>query len=337
MTKNLSLENFFRSRLKLRHLQLVLAIDEQRNLHRAADKMNIAQPAASKLLSEIESIVEVPLFFRHSRGLVPTIHGDIFIRNSTIILKMLNQTAEELRSVAQGASGTVSIGTITGAMIEFLVEVIENTRQKYPKITVSIEHNTSDVLLKKLLNGSIDFLLGRIGYGIDSGKLSYQKLYGEKCVFLCREGHPLAKKTFVNEEDLLNWPWVLQPRGSMLRHEVEQLFLKANLPMPESIVATTSAMMSLILVLRSDAVTILESNTANIMIGTGKWQKIHYREELHLDYYGLIKSKERQISPAAETICREIIRLSDEKTEPGQEAQTIAAPVASAELRLSEV
>ena len=323
MTKHLSLENFFRSRLKLRHLQLVLAIDEQRNLHRAADKMHIAQPAASKLLSEIEEIVGVPLFFRHSRGLMPTIHGDIFIRNSTVILKMLNQTADELRSVAEGASGTVSIGTITGAMIEFLIEIIEGTRQKYPKITISIEHNTSDVLLKKLLNGSLDLLLGRVGYGIDSGKLSYQKLYGEKCVFLCRDGHPLARKSIVYEEDLLSWPWVLQPRGSMLRHEVEQLFLKANLPMPESIVATTSAIMSLILVLRSDAVTILESNTANIMIGTGKWQRIHYKEEVHLDSYGLIKSKERQISPAAETICREIIELSDKKKELEKEPEAV--------------
>lgn len=311
--KNLSLEGFFRSRLKLRHLQLVLAIDEQRNLHRAADKMNIAQPAASKLLAEIEAIVGVPLFSRHSRGLLPTVHGDIFIRNSAIILKMLNQTAEELKSVAEGESGTVNIGTITGAMIEFLVEVIEYTRQKYPKIKISVEHNTSDILLRKVLDGSLDFFLGRIGYGIDSGKFIFKKLYNETCVFLCREGHPLAKKTVVDEIDLIKWPLVLQPQGSMLRHEVEQLLLKANLQMPDAIVATTSAIMSLILVLRSDAITILENNTANIMIGTGKWQRINYKEEIHLDYYGLIKSKDRQISPAAETICREIVSLSYEK------------------------
>lgn len=311
--KNLSLEGFFRSRLKLRHLQLVLAIDEQRNLHRASDKMNIAQPAASKLLSEIEAIVGVPLFSRHSRGLVPTVHGDIFIRNSAIILKMLNQTAEELKSVAEGESGVVTIGTITGAMIEFLVEIIENTRKKYPKIKISIEHNTSDVLLKKVLDGNLDFLLGRIGFGIDSGKFTYQKLYNEKCMFLCREGHPLAQKPVVTEKDLVKWPWVLQPQGSMLRHEVEQILLKANLQMPDSVVATTSAIMSLILVLRSDAITILESNTANIMVGTGKWHKIRYKEEIHLDYYGLIKPKDRQISPTAETICREIVRVAEEK------------------------
>lgn len=311
--KNLSLEGFFRSRLKLRHLQLVLAIDEQRNLHRASDKMKIAQPAASKLLSEIEAIVGVPLFARQSRGLVPTVHGDIFIRNSAIILKMLNQTAEELKSVAEGESGVVTIGTVTSAMIEFLVDIIEDTRKKYPKIKISIEHSSSDVLLKKVLDGSLDFLLGRVGYGIDCGKLTYQNLYNEKCLLLCRAGHPLAQKSVVYEKDLVEWPWVMHPQGSMLRYEVEQLLLKANLQMPDSIVATTSALMSLILVLRSDAVTILESNTANIMIGTGKWQRINYREEIHLDYYGLIKPKDRQISPAAETICREIVRIAEEK------------------------
>lgn len=313
MSTSSNLDGFFKTRLKLRHLQLVLAIDEQRNLHRAAEKMQIAQPAASKLLAEIETIIGVPLFTRHSRGLVPTLHGDVFIRNSALVLKTLNQTTEELRLVADGESGTVTIGTITGAMLEFLVEIIESARQKYPKIKISIEHNTSDALLKKVLDGRLDFALGRIGYGIDSEKLTYQKLYNENCVFLCRNGHPLADKQAVDEHDLFSWPWVMQPRGALLRHEVEQLFFGADLPMPDSIVATTSASMSLMLVLRSNAITVLESNTANIMIETGKWSRIDYKKELHLDYYGLIVPKERQISPAAETIHKDILFLANAK------------------------
>ena len=69
MGYRLAAEWFLRSRLKLRHLRLVVALDECRNLHRAAETMNIAQPAASKLLAEIEEILHQPLFERHPRGL----------------------------------------------------------------------------------------------------------------------------------------------------------------------------------------------------------------------------------------------------------------------------
>lgn len=313
MSSPLTFEKFLHSRLKLRHLQLVMAIDEQRNLHRAAEKMQIAQPAASKLLSELERIVGVPLFVRHSRGLVPTTQGEIFIRNSSVILRTLSQTAAEVRAVTSGEAGTVTVGTITGAMIEFLLEVIEIIRKKYPKIKIVVEHNTSDILLRKILDGQLDFIVGRIGQGGDPEKFNYQKLHGEKCMFLCRSQHPLAKKDQVSAEDMLNWPWVMQPRGSLLRYEVEQLFLKANLPMPDSIVSTTSAIMSLILVLRSDAITVLESNIASLMIATGKWSKINYKEEVLLDHYGLITSKDKPISPAAYIMYNEIASLGHKK------------------------
>ena len=313
MSKPLTLEKFLNSRLKLRHLQLVVAIDEQQNLHRAAEKMHIAQPAASKLLSELEQMVGVPLFIRHSRGLTPTTQGEIFIRNSAIILKTLSQTAAEVGAVTNGEAGTVNIGTITGAMIEFMVEVIESVRKKYPKIKIEVEHNTSDILLRRVLDGKLDFVLGRIGQGFDPEKFNYQKLNSEKCTFLCRDKHPLAKKAVVTAEDLLAWPWVMQPRGSLLRYEIEQLFLKANLPIPDSIVATTSAIMSLILVLRSDAITVLESNMAGLMVGTGRWNEVHYKEELYLDHYGLITSKDRPTSPAAGIVYNEIVSLADKR------------------------
>lgn len=313
MSSNLNFEKFLQSRLKLRHLQLVLAIDEQRNLHRAAEKIHIAQPAASKLLSELERIVGTPLFVRHSRGLIPTVQGDIFVRNSALILKTLNQTATEVKAATSGEAGTVTIGTITGPMIEFLVEIIENARKIYPTIKIVVEHSTSDILLKKVLDGHLDFALGRVGHGVDPEKFTYQKLHSEQCMFLCRDGHPLAKKPIVQEADFLEWPWVMQPRGSLLRYKIEQLFLRANLPMPESIVATTSAIMSLIFVLRSDAVTILESNTANLMVETGKWCQIRYKEQLYLDHYGLITAKDRLTAPAASIVYNEILKLADRK------------------------
>lgn len=80
-------ENWFLDvRLKLRHYQLFLAIDEHRNLHRAAAQLNMSQPAASKLLSDLEANLGIRLFERHSRGLSPNWYGEIMIRHAHSML-----------------------------------------------------------------------------------------------------------------------------------------------------------------------------------------------------------------------------------------------------------
>ena len=85
---------FLRVRLKLRHLQLFLALEEHRNLHRAAASLAISQPAASKLLGDLESQLGVTLFERHSRGVTPNWYGEIVIRHARSILSELHHAGE---------------------------------------------------------------------------------------------------------------------------------------------------------------------------------------------------------------------------------------------------
>src|SRR4051794_41408294 len=80
---------FLRARLKLRHLQLFMALDEHRNLHRAAANLNLSQPAASKLLSDFEEALGFPLFERHARGIEPNRYGELMIRHARVILSEL--------------------------------------------------------------------------------------------------------------------------------------------------------------------------------------------------------------------------------------------------------
>ena len=104
---------FLDARLKLRHFQLFLALEEQRNLHRAARQLNISQPAASKLLSDLEANLGMRLFDRQPRGLVPNWYGEVMIRQAHSVLSALRHTGEELTALRNGNLGTVAIGTVT--------------------------------------------------------------------------------------------------------------------------------------------------------------------------------------------------------------------------------
>ncbi|HET6782260.1 MAG TPA: LysR family transcriptional regulator, partial [Pseudoxanthomonas sp.] len=67
---------YMRARLKARQLMLLIAIDDEGSTQRAADVLNMSQPAASKMLKDLEDSMGVPLFERLPRGMQPTWYGE---------------------------------------------------------------------------------------------------------------------------------------------------------------------------------------------------------------------------------------------------------------------
>lgn len=95
---------YVRNRLKTRQLLLIVALAEEGNIHRAAAVLNMTQPAASKLLRELEETLGVALFEREPRGVRATLYGDAMIRHARAVLGSLDQAQEELVALASGRS-----------------------------------------------------------------------------------------------------------------------------------------------------------------------------------------------------------------------------------------
>jgi DNA-binding transcriptional LysR family regulator len=92
--------------LKLRQLRLLVALDSERKLQLAAERLNITQSAASKMLAEIEALARVPLFERTARGVEPTAYGAILIRGGRSVLADLDQVTDEFAGYQFGELGT---------------------------------------------------------------------------------------------------------------------------------------------------------------------------------------------------------------------------------------
>jgi DNA-binding transcriptional LysR family regulator len=101
---------FIRARLKTRQLLLLVALDEEGNIHRAAEVLKMTQPAASKLLKDVEDVLGVPLFDRLPRGMRPTAYGEAMIRHARSALASLNQAHDEVQALKAGRFGQVSGG-----------------------------------------------------------------------------------------------------------------------------------------------------------------------------------------------------------------------------------
>jgi len=290
---------FLRVRLKLRHLQLFAALDAYRNLHRASAFLGMPQPAASRLLSEIEEGLGVQLFERLPRGITPNIFGEVMIRRAHMILSELGSAREELDALTLGNTGTVRVGTVDGPAIGLIVPAVLRTRERHPLMRIDVTTGTSDVLLPMVGSGALDLALGRILGEHGPDEFVYREIGEEKLAFICRIGHALAGRASVTLDDLGGQSWVLQPRGSLLRRRVDRFFHAHGHPSPRQVINTRSLMMTLAFVEKSDAIGVISRDVVTQFAGGSSIHMLPLLPDISVEPYGLILPSGRLTSPAA--------------------------------------
>lgn len=294
---------FLRARLKLRHMQLFQALDEHRNLHRAAASLNLSQPAASKLLSDLEDALGIPLFDRHPRGIEPNRYGALLIRHARLILSELGEVGAELTALQAGHSGRVQIGTVTAPAVEYLVPVIDRVQQAHPRLRITVELETSDVLIDHVQHGRLDFALARLSKASDPSAFHYEEIGEEELSFICRDGHPLqALGRPVALEELAGQRWALPPRGTLLRDRVDAMFRSAGLTEPAQVVESASPVMLAALVARTDFVTVIARAMESLFQGPDRLAILRFSQRFTVEPFGIVRLRDRPLSPGAATV-----------------------------------
>lgn len=300
--RSLPADWFLRSRLKLRHLTLFLALDQHRNLHRAATILNMSQPAASKMLGEVEKALGVSLFDRLPRGVEPTWYGEILIRHARTILAELGQAGDELDALITGHGGSVAIGAVTAPAIDSVAEAVKEVRRAHPDLRVSLETDTSDGLIARLLESHIDFAVARIPRSVDPTAFAYEEVGEEELACLVRDGHPLADAGPLDAATLARQPWVLQPRGRLLRSHIDAYFAGRGVAPPRDVVDTASVLISLAMIARTDAVTAVARSVANFLATPGQFRALDTVDRLSVEPFGIVRRRDKPLSPGAQRL-----------------------------------
>src|SRR5256885_6928038 len=127
---------FIRARLKTRQLLLLQVLAEEGNIHRAAQVLSMTQPAASKLLKDLEDVLGVELFERLPRGMRPTWYGESMIRHARMALGSLNRARDEIEALRAGRFGQVSVGAITAPGMTLLPTAVAQVQAQHPTLRV---------------------------------------------------------------------------------------------------------------------------------------------------------------------------------------------------------
>jgi len=300
-----------RNRIKLGHMRMMVALDDTQQISTAASLLNITQPAASRMLSEMEAILNVQLCERLPRGIELTPFGRAFARHARTILLELRETERELADLKSGKGGSIFMGAVTAPAISLAGPAIQQLKATYPKIQISIQVETSNVLAKDLLASRLDFMLARIPDDLNPRLFDARVIGTEQACLIVRKGHPLMANAQVSLEQISSYDWVFQPSGSLLRRTIEAMFLSGNISLPDKIINTSSLMMTLVMVAQSDAIAPIAVDVARFVTShtglNGSVDILPLNQTINLQPYSLITLRGRSLSPAASLLCESIL------------------------------
>jgi DNA-binding transcriptional LysR family regulator len=234
------LDSYIRANLKPKHLHLLVALDDFRNIGKVAASLNVTQPAVSKALAELEKGLDVKLFERTARGVQPTIYGECLIRHARTVLANLTQARDELNGLMSGASGNVRIGALSTAVHAILPQSLALMKERSPNSSILVREGTIESLLPDLWSEKLDIIVGRLSSNQPTSGLEERVLCEETVTLISGLGHPLTAKKRLHWPDLEGYPWVLPPVGTLLRGPLERAFEHHGVPMPANSVETLS-------------------------------------------------------------------------------------------------
>ena len=293
---------FLRGRLKTRQLLLLIAISDEGNIHRAAELLNVSQPAASKLLKDLEDVLGVSLFERLPRGMRPTWYGETMIRHARIALTSLRQAGKEIDALRSGSFGEVSIGAITGPALSLLPQAMSIVAREHPSLRVQLEVESSDLLIERLAQGKLDIMIGRLFEQHDKTNLSYERLADEPVCAVVRPGHALLNQAGLALKQLEEAPWIVPPRGSVLRHRFELMFQEAGHRIPARLIETSALLFLTRMLQQSDFIAVLPTDVARYYASYGMVAMLPLQLSCTMDAFGLITRTDWLLSPAANVV-----------------------------------
>lgn len=297
---------FLRARLKTRQLLLLIALDDERNIHRAAELLCMTQPAASKQLKDLEDLLDVKLFDRRPRGMVPTRYGETMIRHARMALTSLSAAHDDIVALKHGLSGQAEVGVIMTPAMGLLPRAIARIKQQAPRLRVGVHMESSKVLLDLLQRGVLDFMIGRIVGEESAAGLQYEELTEETVCAVARVGHPLAQADNLRLTDLAAQAWILPPPGSVLRHRWELMFRRAGLEPPGNAVDTTALLLITALLQQTDSLHVMPVEVARYYASLKVLAILPIELPCHMDAFGIITREGHLMSPAARQLLHEV-------------------------------
>jgi DNA-binding transcriptional LysR family regulator len=220
-------------RLKLRDLNILLAVARCGSMAKAARDLATSQSVVSKAIADLEHEFGVRLFDRSPRGVEPTLYGRALIGRGVTVFDELKQGAAEIEFLADSTVGELRIGCTEWLAAGFVPMVVETLSHRYPRLVFHIEHaHTATLDYRELRDRSFDLVLARIPSPFAEKDLEADVLFEEPIFVVAGANTKWARRRKLALAELVGEPWLLTPANTLPRALVEEAFRAHGLAVP---------------------------------------------------------------------------------------------------------
>ncbi len=248
------------------------------NITKAADELNISQPAISKSIKNLEDGLGGKLFVRTKRGVVLTVEGKEFYNYIKQAIEFIGNAENKFTDLINLEVGSIKIGISVTLTREFLLPYLKEFHDRYPKIDIQIATNVSSELFTKLRNGLIDMIILNLNdknYGSDIEVIKCKKI-SDCFVFNDSFKELINKEISINE--LNNYPLILQAKGSNTREFLDNFAKEKRITLRPNIELASYS---------------LVVDFAKIGLGIGYVTKEYIKKELKSGELNIVNLKEK--------------------------------------------
>jgi len=186
--------------MEVRHLRHFCVLAEQLHFTKAALLLNVAQPALSHQIRQLEEELGTQLVERSNRRVRLTAAGEVFRERAARILEQLDQAARETARVGQGEAGSFVVGVVSTAVCSVLPEILRGVRREAPNISIDIREMEPAEQVEALRREIID--IGLLFLAIQDPAFDSLVVSRERLIVALPTGHPAATAERVRLSEL---------------------------------------------------------------------------------------------------------------------------------------
>ena len=205
-----------RTYFEFQSLEHFVALARTKNFTRAAEELNLSQSALSRAIQKLEEQIGQPLFERKPREVILTDLGEILLARAKEILKLVEDTFSELSEASR--RGRIRLGTIPTIAPYFLPRLLSTFAEKHPDISVIVQEDTTDMLIKSCSHGEIDLAI--VALPIIAKDLAIEPLFSEELLLVLPVGHPLDTQDPLSVDAVASYPFVMLNEAHCLSENI---------------------------------------------------------------------------------------------------------------------
>jgi DNA-binding transcriptional LysR family regulator len=287
-------------RLRLRDLNMLLIVVQERSISKTAAHLSVSQPVVSKTMADMEHMLGVPLLDRNRRGVEPTVYGQALIRRGVAVFDELRQGVKDIENLLDPTVSEVRIGSTQTLNMGIVSAVIEKLTRQHPRASFHVVEGDLVTLQRELRDRNVELLIGRATTPVVDEDMQSEVLFDDRLLVVAGVRNKWSSRRRIKISDLVDEHWILPLPGTLPGLLVSDAFRTAGVKMPRVTVSCLSLGLHAFLLNTGRFLTLFPESTIRFSS-----QRFPHKV-LPVDFWGeprpvvIVTMKGRTLSPGAQ-------------------------------------